>query len=690
MPSDPAPPVAPQRPVSHELHGVRWTDEYGWMRDHSDPEFLAYLRAERDFYDSATRHLRVLSDELYGEMVRRRQPTDESVRTRRGAFFYYTRTVGGSDYQQFVSSRDQGGAGRVLLDEAQLATGPGGFVALGLREVSPDARRLAYSVDTDGDEVFTLRFRDLTSADARDLGPTDDLPDVVARSYYGGAWSADSSTFFYTVHDRTYRPFQVWRHRIGSPVSADRLVFTEPDARFEVTVRTTRSHEYVVIELESRDTSEAWLIPSAEPEGTPVLVRPRRTGVVYRVDHGGGDDMFMVTNDGPDFRLLRGPVGAPYSLPWTEVAPASAGERLLTCHALVDHLVLELRRDGFPLLRIVDRATGAQREVWADVPAGRQVLHPEFDHTATAVTVQVDSLIEPPRWYTVDLATGERTLVKSLEVPTYDASAYRTRRELVRAPDGTEVPVTLAWRADTPGNGTAPGLMWGYGAYESCADPAFDPALPSLLDRGLVYALVHPRGGGEMGRRWWLDGRLAAKENTFADHLAVADWLAGGLVDGSRLATRGLSAGGLLQAVVLTRRPQRWRAVVAEVPFVDVVTTLLDESIPLTVTEWGEWGDPRKPEDFAMLRAYSPYDTLPPGGQRPALLVTGARHDPRVMVHEPAKWVARLRAGSAPGDGPLLFRVELGAGAHTGPAGRYAHDRYEAEIAAFILDRLVG
>jgi oligopeptidase B len=251
--------------------------------------------------------------------------------------------------------------------------------------------------------------------------------------------------------------------------------------------------------------------------------------------------------------------------------------------------------------------------------------------------------------------------------------------------------VTLAWRADTPLDGTAPCVMWGYGAYESCDDPWFDEGLACLLDRGVVYALTHPRGGGEMGRRWWLDGRLGRKGNTFSDHIAVADWLAGtGIVDGSRIGTRGLSAGGLLQAVVATRRPDRWRAVVAEVPFVDVINTMLDPSIPLTINEWDEWGDPRTPEAFAYMRAYSPYDTVAPNGgpPRPPMLVTAAVHDPRVMVHEPAKWVARLRATASPGDGPLLLRVELGAGAHTGPAGRYAHFRYESDVYAFLLDQL--
>jgi oligopeptidase B len=686
------PPAAPTVRAERELHGVRWTDEYAWMGDDDDPRLAAYLRAERRHYDAATGHLERLQSELFTEVEQRILPTESSVSWRRGAFFYYTHTVTGSEYEQLLASRDPNGPGTVILDPAEFA-GPEGFAAIGVREVSPDGRLLAYSVDVRGDEVYTLRYRDLTTLT--------DLPDTAPRTYYTGAWSADSSTFFYTVHDELYRPYQVWRHVIGTPAAADRLVFTDDDARYEVTVRTTRSGGYVVIESACRDTTEAWLIPAADPAAAPVVVRPRTKGVEYRVDHGReGDELFIVTNDGAEeFRLMKAPArGA--DAPWTEVAPARAGERLLACHVLAGCLVLELRRDGFPLLRVVDRATGVEHEIAAKIPAGTITIATPIEYDAEDVTVRVESLVEPPAWYDVNLRTGERALRKRREVPGYDATAYRTQRRHATAADGIRVPYTMAWRADTPLDGSAPALLWGYGAYESCDDPEFDPMLASVLDRGVVYALTHPRGGGENGRRWWLDGMLARKARTFTDHVAVADALAGDapdgrpddaqpLVDGERIATRGLSAGGLLQAAVFTARPDRWCAVVAEVPFVDVITTMLDPDIPLTVNEWDEWGDPRQPEAFAWMRAYSPYDNLP-GGPRPPLLATAAVNDPRVMVREPAKWVARLRATAKPDDGPVLLRVELGAGAHTGPAGRYAHYRYEAEILGFVLDRLLS
>ncbi|GAA1372344.1 S9 family peptidase [Catellatospora chokoriensis] len=672
------PPVAPREPHEHELHGRRWTDDYGWMRDHSDPRFLAYLRAERGYYDAAANRLEGLQTEVFHEVERRLLPTDDSVSWRHGSRFYYTRTVAGSEYEQFLQAGHDGDSDRVLLDGAWLA-GPDGFAEIGLRELSPDNTLLAYSVDTTGDEVYRLKFLQLATLT--------DLSEELPRTYYTGAWSADSGTFFYTVHDDLFRPHQVWRHLIGTSPEADVLVLQEDDARFDLTVQTTRDLRWIMIEARSRDTAEWRMIPADAPHTAPVLVAPRRKGVDYSVDHADGR-LVIVTDDGaPEFRVMSAPVATPGPEHWTELLAPRPGERITACHALRRHWLVELRRDGFPLLRAVDRATGAVVEMAAEIDAGHIRLATPVEYGDTTVTVVVESLTEPPSWHSVDLCTGVRELRKRREVPGYDATAYRTARRHATAPDGTAVPVTLAWRADTPLDGTAPALLYGYGAYESVLDPEFDPVLPSLLDRGVVYALTHPRGGGENGRRWWLDGHLAAKANTFTDHLAVADWLADGIADGSRLATRGLSAGGLLQGAVYTRRPGRWAAVVAEVPFVDVITSMLDPDIPLTVNEWDEWGDPRKPDEFDWMWAYSPYNHLPQG-RRPALLATGALHDPRVMVHEPAKWVARLRATATPDDGPLYLRPELGSGAHTGPAGRYAHAHYEAEITAFLLSHL--
>jgi oligopeptidase B len=564
---------------------------------------------------------------------------------------------------------------------------------------SPDGNLLAWTSDTSGAEIYQLRVRDLRTGE--------DLTDLIERAYPGLAWSADAQHLFYLVPDELNRPFQVWRHRLGSSAADDALLYTETDARYEITLRGSRSGQFAVIESASRDTTEVRLIPLADPMAAPMLVRPRERGVEYHVDHARGGDgrdhhgagwLYITTDeDEPEFTLKRAPAG-PARGAWSAVdcpavAPARRDTRLLGCDVVGDHLLLTLRRAGASLLAITDLDGQNVVEVPPSLPAGSMRVEHAEDYDAGSVIIVEESLIEPPAWYRLDLATGVRELLKRKHVPGYEPASYRTERVTALASDGTRIPVTLAYHAATPLDGTAPCLLYGYGAYEACSDPEFSIGLPSLLDRGVVYAIAHIRGGGEGGREWWQQGRLRCKPTTFTDFIDVADWLAGSpgspaLVDGQRIVSRGLSAGGLLQGAVYSMRPDRWCGVVAEVPFVDCVTTMLDPTIPLTINEWDEWGDPRDPDDYACIRSYSPYDN-PPSGPRPALLVTGALHDPRVGVHEPAKWVARLRATADDEPAaPLLFRAELGAGAHTGPSGRFAQARYEAEVHAFVLAAL--
>ncbi len=676
-------PAAPRRPVTHELHGVRRVDEFGWLRELTDEATEGYLRAERTFYDARTAHTGSLQQALFEEMAQRTLPSDRSVSWSRGGLVYYTRTVAGKEYEQFLRESTQDSAAEVLLDENDV-TGGSAYFALGVREPSPDGRLLAYSVDLDGDEVYRTRFRDLATGR--------DRPDVLPRTYYGAAWSADSGTYFYVVHDELYRPYQVRRHRLGTDPAADPLVFQEDDDRFEVFLEASRSGGCVVIRTEAKDSSEVWLVDAGSPESAAVVVEPRRPGVLYTVSHAprpDGDVLLIVTNDGAqEFRLMRAPVADPGRAAWTELVGEDPAERLQAADVFARHAVLSMRRDGSPLLRLVRRdGSEVAVDVHPGIPAGTIRLWTNEEYDTDVVTVVVESLTEPRSWWSVDLDTGERSLLKRQEVPGYDRARYLSDRYVVPAPDGELVPVTVVRRTDTPLDGTAPCLLFGYGAYEYSFEPEFDPALASLLDRGVVYAHAHVRGGGEMGRRWWLQGSLARKQNSFTDFVAVADALAGEVVDGDRIVSRGLSAGGLLMGAVYSQAPRRWRGVVAEVPFVDVVSTMLDESIPLTAQEWDEWGDPRRAEDFAWMLAYAPYDNPPPLADRPRLLVTGAVHDPRVMYWEPAKWVARLRATGSTDD-RLLLRMELGSGAHAGPSGRYGHLHYEAEVYAWVLDTL--
>ncbi len=698
----PGVPTADRRPSRLELHGSTRVDDYAWLRNVDDEDVLEHLRAERAFYDAATAHLGPLVRTLTDEMSRRVPPSEMSVRWRRDTFSYYMRTPAGSEYAQLVRSFEHpdphpatksvaddslyerfSSPDQILLDPATLAEGSA-YVELGVSLVSPDERVLAYSVDRTGDEVYELCFRDLESGA--------DLPDLLPRTYYGGAWSADSSTFFYTVHDEKYRPFQVRRHRLGSSPDTDVVVLEEPDERFELSVRTCRSGDVVVISAESRDTSEVWLVDAHEPDSDPWLVEPRRSGVEYSCEHARTDDgdvLYVVTNDqAVEFRLMVAPLKEPGRANWREVVPEDPSRRLHSVDAFDGWLVLTYRALSSVVLQVISLNGGPSYDLTPAPDQGTIRLEHNELYATSEITIAQESYTEPVAWYSVDLATGERRLLHRHDVPTYDAQRYVCERRTFLADDGVEVPVTLVRRRDVPLDGTAPCLMYGYGAYEAIDEPEFHAALSVLLDHGVVYAHAHVRGGGEGGRGWWLGGRMATKQNTFGDHIAVARGLGQGVVDASRIVTRGLSAGGLLQGAVFTQEPGLWAGVVAEVPFVDVVNTMLDSSIPLTVNEWEEWGDPRKAEEYAWLMGYSPYDNIPAAGGRPPLLATGALHDPRVMVWEPAKWVAALRASDPAWAGECLFRCETGAGAHVGPSGRFAHLRYEAEIYAWVLDRL--
>jgi oligopeptidase B len=680
----PQPPVAPRFLPGGPPAAPGAPDPYAWMRDHDLPAMRDYLAAERAYYDQRMAPARELREELADELTGRMAAAEESVSWRQGGRSYFTRTLPGRQFEQFCWAGAGGAPAEVLLDENLLlddSACTGDYVALGVREVSPDGRLLAYSVDFDGDEVYQLRVRDLASGT--------DLPERIERTYYELAWAAGSRSFFYTVTDAVYRPYQIWRHRLGTAPADDELVFREDDERFEVTVRTTRSGMYVLIETASRVSTETLIIPADDTSAAPAVLQPRRVGVEYRADHAdgpGGGEFYLVTNDGAEeFRLVRAPAASPGRQAWTEVIAGAPDTRLVSCEVFGRYLVVEQRRGAAAQLRIVDRHSGEQRLIEAGGPHIALTLAVNRDYGAAAVTVRTQSLIEPPAWHDVDLASGRWQLRKRQDVPGYDPTGYVTERIAAPAADGTLVPVTIAYREGMRPDGTAPCLLYGYGAYESCEWPEFSTGTPSLLDRGFVYAVAHVRGGGEGGRRWWLDGRLDRKRNTFTDFIAAADMLAGrGWAAPGRIVSRGLSAGGLLQGAAFSMAPQRWRAVVAEVPFVDCVASMLDPSIPLTINEWDEWGDPREPAARAYLASYSPYDNVP-AGSRPDLLVTGSLYDPRVLIHEPAKWVAKLRATDTAGS-RLLFRAELGAGAHVGPAGRYDRLQHEAEILSFIVD----
>ncbi len=695
----PRPPIASSRPVPTVLHGVETVEPYSWIADPEEPETAAYLRAERAYHDGRVEGLADLTAALASEMVARVPAVEPSAPWDSHGWRYRRVTPEGKEYDRLVRrpSDDPVAPEEVLLDLQEIHDAGGTAYSLeGLVEVSPDGRRLAWSIDHEGDEVYALRFRDLATGA--------DLDEVVEHTYYGGAWSADSSAFLYVVHDDAWRPFQVWRHELGTPVTDDALVFEDLDERLEIELHGSRSGQWAVISLVGRGFSEEWLVPIADLTAPPRLVRARELGVEYSLEHAPGHgpegtDGFLVTTSlgAPEFGVMWAPVDDPSA--WVPYLAEDAAQRVWGVDAFAGGLVLHLRRDGAATLRVLPQE-GTAYDILPEHAGGMVRLSRNDDWDVATVMVAIDSFVHPTVWwdYSWDGTRTERHRKESIGVPLDD---YVCERQSARATDGTAVPLIVMRHKDTSLDGTAACVLYGYGAYEACLDPDWGidwwRSVPSLLDRGVVFVIGHPRGGGELGRRWWDDGHLATKFHTFDDQAAVASHLLDGQV--RAVVTRGLSAGGLLQGGLYSRHPRLFAGVVAEVPFVDVVTTMLDSSLPLTAQEWLEWGDPRQPDQCDFLAAYSPILHLPDLADRPPLLVTGAVHDPRVLVREPARWVARLRASDPAhgvGDDPespvsrrtVLFRCETGPGAHGGPSGRYAELDYEAAIYAWCLRAL--
>jgi oligopeptidase B len=674
------PPAAAARPRELEKHGDRRVDPYYWLREKTNPEVIAYLEAENAYADAAMATVAGLEAELYRELVGRIQETDTSAPILHHGWWTYTRTVEGLDYEIFCRRRGSMEAvEEVILDANQLATGHDYF-ELGYVERSPDENLVAYAADTDGSEHHELRFRDLTTGA--------DLDDVISGVYYGSAWSADSRTFFYTIPNEAMRPYQVWRHRLGTPRAEDVMVLQEDDERFELGVELTKSQRFVVITSETHTTTECHVIPADAPESTPQVVEPRRAGIEYSVDHQE-DRLLILTNDGAhNFRLMTAPLTSGRRDSWTELVPERPGVRINSMDVHRDFVVLGQRSEGLQRLEVLDSASGETHVVVQPDPAYTAFpgSHPTYE--GGVMRYFYTSLTAPFSAVDYDMKTRERTIVKEQPVRGgYDRDAYATDRLWATAPDGVKVPISLVYRRGLRRDGSHPALLYGYGAYELSTDPMFDPARLSLLDRGFVFAIAHVRGGGELGREWYEDGKLLRKRNTFGDFIACAEHLvAERYTSPSRLGIRGRSAGGLLVGAALNLRPDLFAFVVAQVPFVDALTTMLDDKLPLTVNEYDEWGDPNDREYYEYIKSYSPYDNVV-STSFPAMFVTAGLNDPRVSYWEPAKWVAKLRTRN---QSPkiVLLRTQMGAG-HMGPSGRYESWREEASVMAFVI-RQVG
>lgn len=680
MEGKPTPPIARVEPTIYITHGDRRVDNYRWLRDRTNSEVFAYLEAENRYTEAMMDHTDALQETLYLEMLGHVKETDASVPEKLDNCYYYTRTEEGRAYP--IHCRKQGSLEapeEILLDENALAVGHDYF-ELGVYKVSPDHRLLAYSTDNSGAELYTLRIKELDSGQL--------LSDEIANTYYDLEWANDNRTFFYTVLDETKRPYQVYRHIVGSDPSEDVLVYHEEDVKFFLSMSKTRSRAYLVIQSTSKTTTEQRFLPAGQPDGSFQVVQSRQPNLEYTLDHHH-DEFFILTNDqAPNFRVMRVPTTSPGRENWQEMIPHRETVRITGIDAFQDHLAVYERVDGLQNIRLVDLASGESHYIGFSEPAYTCQPEGNREYQTRTLRFNYSSLVTPPSVYDYDMNDRSRELKKQQEVPGgYDPSRYRVERVWATAAfDGTRIPISLVYKKGLVRNGRSPLVLYGYGSYETSIDPGFDSNRLSLLDRGCAYAIAHVRGGGEMGRQWYEQGKLLHKRNTFTDFIACAEFLiSSGYTSSNRLAIMGASAGGLLVGAVATMRPDLFQVVVAKVPFVDAINTMLDPSIPLTTAEYEEWGDPARPDHYDYIKSYSPYDNVKAGAY-PHMLVTAGLNDPRVHYWEPAKWTAKLRALKTDGN-LLLLKTHMAAG-HGGPSGRYAHLREQAFIYAFILDRL--
>ena len=683
-------PTARRDSKTTEMHGQTLSDDFGWLRDKSSPEVIAHLEAENAYTADAMSGTETLQTKLYGEMLSHIKETDESVPYLYGGWWYSTRTVEGSQYAIHCRREaaedglyDEAKPEVILLDVNQLAEGHA-FMSLGGMAVSPDGWLLAYSTDDTGFRQYTLHLRNLRTGE--------DMKDTAER-VGSMAWSADGGTLFYTTEDdQTKRQDQLWRHKIGEMKEADVLVYEEPDQRFNLGVGRTRDGRFILLEAGSHTTSETRFLDASAPEEEFQILAPRIDEQEYSVDHRDGLFFVRVNDTGKDFRVVTAPVTSPGREYWTEFLAEQQDAPLEDFDLFQSFCVCSRRRAGLTTLEVLPflektRVSQAE-EISFPEPAYMAAGHVNREFDTTSFRYSYQSLVSPASVYRYDVATGQSTLLKEQEIPGgFDRSRYSSERLWIEVDDGTRVPVSLVYRKDRfAKDGSNPLYVYGYGSYGYPLPIGFSATRLSLLDRGLVLAYAHVRGGGEMGDLWHDAGKMMVKRNTFTDFIEITQGLvAQGYGSRDRVAIEGGSAGGLLMGAVVNLKPELFRAVLSHVPFVDVMNTMLDASLPLTVAEYEEWGNPNEPEAFAYMRSYSPYDNLKEGAY-PAMLVKTSLNDSQVMYWEPAKYVAKLRDLKT-NDTPLLLHINMDAG-HGGASGRYDYLKEIAFDLAFLLREL--
>ncbi len=680
--SRPTAPVAKRVTHCFEHLGRSFEDDYAWLQIKSDPEVIAYLEAENAYAKATLRHTEQLQEQLFQEMKARIKEDDSGAPEPFGDYAYYWRMEAGRQYRLFCRRRNEPGAAEeLLLDENALAEGHN-YCRVAVFEPSPDNALLAYGVDTTGAWVFDLFVKDLRSGQL--------LSGPIPGTGWGVAWASDCRTLFYTLFDDSHRPFKLFCHTVGDDPSRDPLIYHETDESFHLRVNRTRSGAYILLTLSSHGGSEVRYLPADQPLDEFQIVEPRRPWVEYYADHHG--DRFLIrTNDGAEnFKLVEAPVGSPGKEQWREMIPHRADTYLTGIDLFRDHLVVYERKDGLPKIRI-SAPDGISDPHYVPFPdpayTCEATKNPQFDTALLRFTYS--SLVTPESTVDYDMARHTWEVKKQQEIPSgYDPSLYVSERLHAAAPDGSQVPISLVYRKGQSRDDSRPLLLYGYGSYGFSNDPWFDAGRLSLLDRGFAYAIAHVRGGSELGRAWYEQGRLMHKKNSFTDLIACAEHLiAQGYTSPQRLAIMGESAGGLLVSAAATMRPDLFHAVVAMVPFTNVIAAMLMPDLPLTVIEWEQWGNPQDPQAFDYMLSYSPYDNVEAKAY-PHLYVKAGLSDLQVPYWDPAKWVAKLRALKTD-DNRLVLVTNMGAG-HGGASGRYDHLREEAQVYAFLIDIVTG
>ncbi|WP_212630288.1 S9 family peptidase [Pseudomonas sp. KB-10] len=672
-------------PIAHQQAG---NDPYRWLENRDSEEVLAYLQAENAYLESVLEPQQALREQLFEEIKGRIRETDLSLPTPWGDYLYYQRTTAGDEYpRHYRCRRPADGSLQVdsasetlLLDPNELAGG--GFLSVGAFSISPDQQRLAYSLDSSGDEIYRLFVKELGSGQISEL-PFDDCDGSMT-------WANDSQTLFFTELDDTHRPYKLYRHRLGE--AAAEAVFEETDGRFFLHCYRSSSERQLILQLGSKTTSEVWVLDAHNPQDAFTCLAPREENHEYDVDHGmlNGEWCWLIRSNqsGINFALYRATEGKPQRAHWQQIRPHDPQVMLEGATLNQRAIVLALREGGLPILEVQPQGQMAYRVQLPDA-AYSLYVQDSLEFHSPVIRLRYEALNRPAQVRQLELATGAQQVLKQTPVEgPFDADLYESRRLWASAADGTQIPISLVARREVFAAGQpAPLYLYGYGAYGASLDPWFSHARLSLLDRGFVFAIAHIRGGGEMGEAWYRAGKLAHKQNSFTDFIASAERLiAEGLTTASQLAISGGSAGGLLIGAVLNQRPELFAAAIAEVPFVDVLNTMLNPDLPLTVTEYDEWGDPNQPEVFERIKAYAPYENVRAQAY-PAILAVAGYNDSRVQYWEAAKWVAKLRRDKTD-DSLLLLKTDLGAG-HGGMSGRYQGIRDVALEYAFLF-RVLG